>query len=376
MPVETKLYDALSVKPEATQDEIKKAYRKAALKHHPDKNKDNPAAAERFKDVSQAYEVLSDPEKRKVYDQFGLDYLMRGGPAPSPGGAAGAGAGPGGMPGGFNFGSTPGGGNSRTFHFSTGPGGSSGFRFSNADDIFREFAKAGGGRGGGGGGGGMNNGFEDDDIFSMLGGMGGMGGGGFRSRPSGGGFSSKANRAPTPEPTVVEKDLPITLEETFSGVTKKVKTKSKAFDPSGKRTVQEVTLEATIKPGLRPGSKIKYKNVGDQEEGGRQDVHLIVKEVPHPTFTRKGDDLVTSVELSLKEALTGWERIVKTIDGKSIRVSKPGPTQPGHEERYPGLGMVISRKPGERGDLVVQIKVKFPTSLDSNTKEVLRDLLP
>ncbi|KAJ5665073.1 Protein psi1 [Penicillium maclennaniae] len=369
MPVETKLYDALSVNPSATQDEIKKAYRKAALKYHPDKNKDNPAAVEKFKDVSQAYEVLSDPEKRKVYDQFGLEYLMRGGPAPSPGGggAAGAGAGPGGMPGGFNFGGMPGGGGTRTFHFSTGTGGTNGFRFSNADDIFREFAKAGGGGGGGAGG------FEDDDIFSMLG---GMGGGGFRSRPSAGGFSAKANRAPTPEPTVVEKDLPITLEETFNGVTKKVKTKSKAFDPSGKRTGQDVTLEATIKPGLRPGSKIKYKNVGDQEEGGRQDVHLIVKEVPHPTFTRKGDDLVTSVELSLKEALTGWERIVKTIDGKSIRVSKPGPTQPGHEERFPGLGMVISRKPGERGDLVVQVKVKFPTSLDSNTKEVLRDLLP
>ncbi|KAJ5191721.1 Protein psi1 [Penicillium cinerascens] len=373
MVAETKLYDALEVKPGATQDEIKKAYRKAALKHHPDKNKDNPQAAEKFKDVSQAYEVLSDPEKRKVYDQFGLDYLMRGGPAPSPGGGAGGGAGAGGMPGGFNFGGMPGGGGSRTFHFSTGPGGGGGFRFSNADDIFREFAKAGGG-GGGGGGGGMG-GLDEDDIFSMLGGMGG--GGGFRSRPSaGGGFSSKANRAPTPEPTVVEKDLPITLEETFNGVTKKVKTKSKAFDPSGKRSVQEVTLEAAIKPGLKPGSKIKYKNVGDQEEGGRQDVHLIVKEVPHPDFTRKGDDLITTVELSLKEALTGWERIVRTIDGKSIRVSKPGPTQPGHEERYPGWGMVKSKKPSERGDLVVQVKVKFPTSLDSNTKDILKDLLP
>lgn len=216
--------------------------------------------------------MLSDPEKRKVYDQFGLDYLMRGGPAPPPPGGAGAGAGPGGMPGGFNFGGMPSGG-TRTFHFSTGPGGGGGFRFSNAEDIFRDFAKAGGGGGGGGG--------FDDDIFSMLnGGLGGgMGGGGFRARPSGGGFSTKANRAPTPEPTVVEKDLQLTLEEIFNGTTKKVKTKSKTFDASGKRTVQEVTLEANIKPGLRAGSKIKYKNVGDQEEGGRQDVHLIVKEV-------------------------------------------------------------------------------------------------
>lgn len=197
---------------------------------------------------------------------------MRGGPAPSPGGGGAGGAGPGGMPGGFNFGGMPGGG-TRTFHFSTGPGGGGGgFRFRNAEDIFADFAKA------SGGGGGM--GF-DDDIFSMLnGGLGGgMGGGGFRARPGGGGFSPKAARAPTPEPTVVEKDLDLTLEEIFKGTTKKIKTKSKTFDASGKRSVQEVTLEANIKPGLRAGSKLKYKNVGDQEEGGRQDVHLILKEV-------------------------------------------------------------------------------------------------
>ncbi|KAJ5752071.1 hypothetical protein N7520_008988 [Penicillium odoratum] len=371
MVAETKLYDALSVKPTATQDEIKKAYRKAALKFHPDKNKNNPQASEKFKEVSQAYEVLSDPEKRKVYDQFGLEYLLRGGPPPSPGGAGGASAGAGGMPGGFDFGGMPGGGGARTFHFSTGPGGSGGFRFRNADDIFSDFAKS----GGGGGMGGM-----DDDLFSMLNGMGGGRGGGMpggfpRGRTTGAGFGQKARRAPTPEPTVVEMDLNLTLEEIFKGTTKKVKTKSKAFDSSGKRTVDEVTLEATIKPGLRAGSKIKYKNVGDQEEGGRQDVHLIVKELPHPDFKRVGDNLVTNVTLTLKEALTGWERIVRTIDGKSIRVSKPGPTQPGHEERFPNLGMVISKKPSDRGDLVVHVNVKFPTSLTAEQKTILGDIL-
>lgn len=367
MVAETKLYDALSIKPDATQDEIKKAYRKAALKYHPDKNKDNPQAAEKFKDVSQAYEVLSDPEKRQVYNQYGLEYLLRGGPPPSPpggGGGGGGGAGPGGMPGGFNFGGMPGGGGGRTFHFSTGPGGGSGgFSFSNADDIFREFAK--GGTGGGRGG------FDDDDLFSML--NDGMGGSGFR-RPRGG-FQQK-KRAPTPEPTVIEKDLPVTLEEIFGGTTKKVKTRSKSFDPSGKLSAREVILEAKIKPGLRSGSKIKYKNFGDSEEGGRQDMHLIVKEQKHDIFTRVGDNLVVNVDLTLKEALTGWERIVKTIDGKSIRVSKPGPTQPGHDEHYPGLGMVISSKPGERGDLVVHVNVKFPTTLPPATKDILRDVLP
>lgn len=172
-----------------------------------------------------------------------------------------------------------GGGGTRTFHFSTG-GGPGGFSFSNADDIFREFAKGGAGSSGTGGG------LDDDDIFSML--NGGMGGGGFRSRPRGG-PQAQRKRAPTPEPTVIEKDLPVTLEEIFNGVTKKVTTKSKSFDPSGKLTTREVILEAKIKPGLRNGSKIKYKNFGDSEEGGRQDMHLIVKEVCNtPIFQSKG----------------------------------------------------------------------------------------
>ncbi|GAD91936.1 DnaJ domain protein Psi [Paecilomyces variotii No. 5] len=366
MVAETKLYDSLGISPSASQDEIKKAYRKAALKWHPDKNKNNPQAAEKFKEVSQAYEVLSDPEKRKVYDQYGLDFLLHGGAAPPPG--AGAGGTPfeaGGMPGGFSFGGMPGGGGARTFHFSTGPGGGGGFRFSNADDTFKNFAKSGGG--------GMD---MDDDIFSTLFGAGlGGGGGGFKASRGPGGFQQQARRAPTPEPTVVEKDLPVTLEEMFHGTTKKVVTKSKTFDPSGKRTTQDVTLEANIKPGLRAGSKIKYRNVGDQEEGGRQDVHLIVKEKEHPVFKRQGDNLITTVDLTLKEALTGWERIVKTIDGKSLRVAKPGPTQPGHEEHFPGLGMPNSKKPGERGDLVVRVNVKFPTSLTASQKDILKDVL-
>ncbi|KAK8034353.1 DnaJ like subfamily B member 4 [Apiospora rasikravindrae] len=375
MVKETKLYEQLGVKPDATQEEIKKGYRKAALKWHPDKNKDNPAAGEKFKECSQAYEILSDPEKRKVYDQYGLEFLLRGGgSAPPPGENPFASAGGGGMPGGFegfNFGGMPGGGGggARTYHFSTnGGGGGGGFNFSNPNNIFAEFMRSAGGGGGGG--------FDDDDFADIMGGM-PRGGGGRSSRMRGfpqDGFRSSAREA-TPEVTTVERALPLTLEELFNGVTKKMKIKRKTFDDSGKRTTSDQVLEVPIKPGLKKGSKIKFKGVGDQEEGGKQDLHFIVEEKPHVLYARDGDDLTHTVDLSLKEALTGWRRLVTTIDGKQITVEKSGPTQPGSSDTYPNQGMPISKKPGERGNFIIKYNVKFPTSLTAQQKAQLKEIL-
>ncbi|KAI9741815.1 MAG: hypothetical protein M1834_000201 [Cirrosporium novae-zelandiae] len=361
MVAETKLYDSLSIKPGATQEEIKKAYRKAALKWHPDKNKDNPNASEKFKEVSQAYEILSDPEKRKIYDQYGLEFLLRGGTEPPPGAGSPGGMPEGfqGMPGGFeqSFGGMPGGG-TRTFRFSTNGGGGAGFGFSNPEEIFSQFFKSGGA------------GMEDDnDVFS---GMGGNSGRGFR--PSGG--RSSRQRAPTPEVTTVERPLPLSLEDLYKGVHKKMKIKRKTFDErTGKRTVQDKILDFDIKPGLKKGSKIKFKGVGDEVEGGTQDLHFIVSEKDHPTFKRSDNDLTAIIELDLKEALTGWKRMITTIDGKTIAVSGAGPTQPGHVEKYPGLGMPNSKKPSERGDLLVEIKVKFPVSLSLAQKNKIKEIL-
>ena len=285
------------ISPTATQDEIKKAYRKAALKWHPDKNK-SPQAAENFKgkaepvsltaearvvilihlaDCSQAYEILSDPEKRQTYDQYGLEFILSGGrPAPeganSPEGNPFAG-------GGFPFagagGGKPGPGAPR-FHFSTSGGGANGFNFSNPDSIFSEFLR---GNGGGMGG--------DDDDFGGFGfGMGGMPGGmpGGNGRRPGARFNG-GRRAPEPEVTVVEKPLAVTLEEMFSGTTKKLKIKRKTYDQStGKQSTQDRILEVPIKKGLKAGSKIKCADVGDQVEGGTQDLHFIVSEVS-PDFS-------------------------------------------------------------------------------------------
>lgn len=265
--------------------------RKAALKYHPDKNKDNPDAAEKFKDCSQAYEILSDPEKRKIYDQYGLEFLLRGGAAPPPGGEAGGNpfAGGGGVPPGFagfdfgNMGGAPGGGGggARTYHFSTNGGGPGGFSFSNPDSIFAEFMRSGGAGG------------QDDDmenIFSAF----GSGGGARSSRPGPrmrtnfggdaggmGGGGARAARQPTPEVTTVERPLPVSLEDMFQGANKKMKIKRKTFDDTGKRTTTDQVLDVPIKAGLKKGSKIRFKGVGDQEEGGQQDLCFVVEEVSH-----------------------------------------------------------------------------------------------
>lgn len=265
------------------------------------------------------------------------------------------------MPGGFGgFGGTPGGGGgTRSFHFSSG-GGGGGFNFSNADDIFRNFAKS-----SGGGTAGM-----DDDIFAMLNGMPGFGGSSTRRS------TGRPQRAPTPEVTTVERLLPVTLEDLFHGAHKKMKIKRKTFDEkTGKRSTQDKILEMDIKPGLKAGSKIKFKGVGDQEEGGSQDLHFIVTEKPHTTYRRDGDDLRMTLEIDLKEALTGWSRKVFTIDGRQLSVSGGGPTQPGYEERYPHLGMPSPKKPSEIGDFIVEIKVKFPSSLTPSQKSKLKEIL-
>ncbi|PPJ59381.1 hypothetical protein CBER1_06902 [Cercospora berteroae] len=367
MPADTKLYDRLGVSSSATAEEIKKAYRKQALKNHPDKN---PAGAEKFKEASEAYEILSDPEKRRNYDNYGYDFITGQGPPPQEAGGenpfAGAG-GFGGMPGGFGgMGGGPGG--TRTFHFSTGGGrgGGGGFGgFSDPKDIFAEFMRGGGSSMGGG---------DDDDFFS------GFGGSSFGSaRPSGGrnGSSQFRRREPEPETTVVEKPLPVSLEEMYNGAQKKLKVQRKTYDAqTGKQNTEDKILSVPIKRGLKAGSKIKYPDMGDQVEGGTQDLHFIIKEKAHPLFTRDGDDIKHTVEISLKEALTGWNRKVQTIDGKQLSVSSAGPTNPDWIERFPGQGMPKSKTPTVRGDFIVGVKIKFPTSLTPQQKQQLKEVLP
>lgn len=188
-----------------------------------------------------------------------------------------------------------GGGGTRTFHFSTGGGPGGGFNFNNPEDIFAEFMRQ---QGGGGGPQGMRGGDDEmPDIFSSFGGGGGGAPGGGRSgrtRMRSSGFGEPRHREHTPEITTVERPLPLSLEELFNGVTKKMKIKRKTFDETGKRVQTDQILEVPIKPGLKKGSKIKFNGVGDQVEGGRQDLHFIVEEVRNHPYAMKDEVIDTN----------------------------------------------------------------------------------
>ena len=352
---ETKLYDLLGVTPSASDSEIKKGYRKMALKYHPDKPTGNE---EKFKQVAEAFQILSDPDKREVYDQYGLEAARGNAPAGNP---FSGGAGAGGMPGGG------------TFHFSSngGPGGHS-FTSADAFNIFNQFGGLDDLFGGlGGGSRGSSRGgspFGGAQFASSSGGM----PGGFSSFTNGGqsgfGGSSMPRQAPR-EPEVIDLNVPCTLEQLYNGGVKKMKIKRRGLNGQLESTIIPIQLRA----GWKAGTKITYKDMGDYHNGQRQTVRFIITEKPDANFTRDGNDLKTVLKLSFKESLLGFDKEVTTISGRRIRVSRAAPTQPGTSTTYPGLGMPISKRPGNFGDLKVQFDVDYPIYLSDSQKSAIRN---
>jgi curved DNA-binding protein len=323
-------YAVLGVPRTASQADIKKAFRKLARQHHPDAKPGDTAAERRFKEVNEANEVLSDPAKRKQYDELGANWeaISRARQAGAQGGAGSSFGG---------FGGYPGGNVRYEFHTTADPG-----EFS---DFFRMFFGEEGAGGGspstGGRGSRPTGGLGFDDI---LGGM------GIDGRATGGAGATRPRPAPLPS---FEAQAEVSLAEAYRGTTRLV-------EVEGKR------LEITIPAGAATGTRIKLSKRGP----GGADLIVVVRVLPDPTFTRRGADLERELPLSLEEALLGAEVAVGTLKGRVLLTIPPG-TQPGRTFRLSGQGMPRFKATGH-GDLYVKAKVVLPTKLSDEAKAAAR----
>src|SRR5689334_23380612 len=336
-------YAVLGVPRTATAAEIKKAFRKAARQHHPDTNKDDAEAERKFKAVNEAHAVLSDPDKRQLYDRLGKDWEAYA--------RAGATAGAGARPAAQGQAGDPFGG----FAGFGGPGGNVRYEFHTTGDAgeFSDFFRMFFGEEMTGAGGstrtssrtssGAGPGFED--ILA------GMGLGGDIAGATGGRRAARQAPAPTHEA-----QAEITLDEAYHGTTRLV-------EIDGKR------LEITIPAGVDTGRRIKLS--GRAPGGG--DLIVVVRVQPDARFTRKGDDLERELPLTLEEALLGGEVPVQTLKGR-VLLTIPAGTQTGRTFRLSGQGMPRFKASGN-GDLYVKAKVVLPARLSDEAKAAARTFL-
>jgi curved DNA-binding protein len=335
-------YEVLGVPKTATQDQIKKAYRKKARELHPDRNPGDADAERRFKEANEAHAVLSDAEKRKRYDQLGANWQAY--EQAGPGGGASDWAGFGGAPGGTRY-----------EYRRVSPEDLGGF-----SDFFQAFfsGSAGGPMGAGSASRPGSRGYEQVFEFSDFGG-GDFGGATFETGDFGTGGARRTVTSPPPSATATTE---VTLGEVARGAERMV-------DVDGRR------LQVTIPAGVSDGAKIKLRGGGPRDGGGTSgDLVITVRVKPDPRFERRGADLITDVPLTLAEAMLGAEVPVPTPTG-SVKLRIRPNTQNGQEIHVPGRG--LPKRGGaksEKGDLIVRARVVLP-QLDEEAREELRQVL-
>jgi DnaJ-class molecular chaperone len=344
MAVKTRdYYEVLGVNRSASADEIKTAYRKLARKFHPDLNPGDKAAEERFKELQEAYDTLSDPENRKLFDKYGENWkaVKQGGGPPPPG---------------WEGARTAGG----PRNAAGGPPGAD-FDFSGFD-----FGGMGGGAGGGAG----------FDIFEEMFGR------------SAGGRRGRARRSERGED--VEAELELSLEEAHRGVRRSLQMQVAETCPTCKgagvvndktcqtcggsgQVLKPKTIEVNIPAGVRDGSTVRLAGQGGAGINGTQpgDLYLRIRLRPHPIFTVRGDDLEIELPIAPWEAVLGTKLEVPTIDGK-VELRIPPGAQSGQRLRLRGQG--LNKRNGGRGDQYVRLKIVVPKEISAEERRLYEEL--
>lgn len=303
-------YETLGVPKSTTADDIKSSFRKLARKHHPDLAKDKKAAEEKFKEINEAYEVLSDPEKRRKYDEYGANWQQAGN---------GFGGGASAQAGGFAGGGSPFGG--------AGVGGDFHFGGTGYSDFFEQFFGTRRGRGYGGG----------VDFEETL----------QRGRD-------------------VEADILVTLDEVLNGATRQI-----SFRKGNSPDIQTYTVK--IPKGVREGQRIRLAGQGGSggARGEAGDLYLRVKLQQHPDYRFEGADIHYEAEIPAWRAVLGGELTIPTPDGRA-KLKIPAGTQNGRKFRIPGRG--LPEKGGTRGDFYAVAEISIPESVTPEQKELWEKL--
>jgi len=304
-------YQILGVSKSASPEEIKKAYRKLALKYHPDRNQGDKTAEEKFKDLSEAYAVLSDPEKRKQYDMFGAEGFHRRFTQED-------------IFRGFDFG-----------------------------DIFKEFGFGG----------------SSHNIFGQFfGGFGGAGRSGFRAgrspfESSARGFGGHGRESKGQD---LLYELPMSLEELCETTNRII-----SYQVEGR----EEKVSIKVPAGIADGQKLRLAGKGNASPYGGPpgDLYVKIRTLEDPVFRRDGDDLHTKRRIKFSEAVLGTEIEVTTIDKKRLKLKIPPGTQNHAKFRLKGYGLPHMKEQG-RGDCLVEIGIDVPTELNVKQRALVESL--
>ncbi|KAI8909208.1 DnaJ domain-containing protein [Gorgonomyces haynaldii] len=314
MPID--YYKTLGIDRSADQDAISKSYRVLALNNHPDRNP-NPDAKDIFNRVAEAFHVLSNSQRRAVYDQYGHDGLLKG--VPNRDGFSGFGG---------NY----------TFH-------------GNAEEVFNTFF-------------GTKNPFADffanhaepkQTFGTRFGGLAGM---------------SKSSHSPPKDKPIVH-DLVLTLEQLYKGCVKKIQiTRQVLNDDAVTTSPLDKILTIEVPPGTKQGTKIIFPCEGDQGPNViPADIVFLVKEAPHPRFKRQGNNLIYETSLPLIQVLTGASVDVETLDGRLLKIPINDSITPDFVKKVPREGMPFGK---ERGELHIHLKTVFPSVLTEQQKQMLK----